>query len=71
MLRTCDGTDPNLVDPAGQPCACGMTFEDVDRAVIWPHQRVLSRAEKQREIDYWADRLHLPPITLADLDAEG
>lgn len=22
-----------------EPCACGLTFDDVDRSVIWPHVR--------------------------------
>jgi hypothetical protein len=40
MIRTCDGTDPNLLDSGlrtAGPCACGLTFDDVDRSVIHPH----------------------------------
>lgn len=40
MIRTCDGTDPHLLDSAlrtAGPCACGLTFDDTDRSVIHPH----------------------------------
>lgn len=40
MMRKCDGTDPNLHDEHGQPCTCGLRFDDVDRTVIYPHQPV-------------------------------
>jgi hypothetical protein len=47
MIRTCDGTDPNLVDPEGGPCGCGLTFDDVDLTVIFPHHRIPGRDEKE------------------------
>lgn len=56
MTRRCDGTDPNLimlVDERGErvpvtptskgterPCDCGRVFDDVNRQVIWPHERL-------------------------------
>lgn len=50
MIRTCDGTDPNLVNSQGKPCDCGLTFDDVELMVIHPHMAILSRAEKD---DLW------------------
>jgi hypothetical protein len=51
MMRTCDGTDPNLlVDVGGLPCDCGLTFDDVELAVIWPHQALSPRlTEAERD----------------------
>lgn len=46
MIRECDGTDPNLVDFDGEPCDCGLIFDDVEMTVIYPHTPILSRAEK-------------------------
>lgn len=44
MRRHCDGTDPNLVQGDGRtPCACGLTFDDVERTVIHPHTPVRAR----------------------------
>lgn len=40
MIRTCDGTDPNLVRADGTPCDCGRTFDDVRFMVTYPHLRV-------------------------------
>lgn len=48
MLRTCDGTDPLLIDSQGDPCECGMIFDDVELTVIYPHHQILSREEKDR-----------------------
>lgn len=56
MIRTCNGTDDTLVvetlDEKDQSCfkscACGLTFDDAERAVIWPHKelpRTISKAE--------------------------
>lgn len=45
MIRTCDGTDPNLAGEDGEPCACGMTFDDVRRRVVWPHEPVNAAAD--------------------------
>lgn len=40
MIRTCDGTDRTLLDSplhTAGPCACGLTFDDGDRSVVYPH----------------------------------
>lgn len=37
MIRTCDGTDPNLQTEDRLNCKCGRTFNDVERSVIFPH----------------------------------
>jgi hypothetical protein len=48
MLRHCDGTDPNLQkrmvsdnDESIEyvPCDCGLTFDDVNHLVIYPHEK--------------------------------
>jgi hypothetical protein len=39
MIRHCDGTDPNLQAQDGEPCSCGLRFDDVDRMVIFPHHK--------------------------------
>jgi hypothetical protein len=51
MIRYCDGNDPNLVRVSEdwdenqcvgvkyEPCACGLTFDDVNHLVIYPHER--------------------------------
>lgn len=46
MMRTCDGTDPNLVGWNGAPCDCGLTFDDVELVVIYPHARIPGQAGK-------------------------
>jgi hypothetical protein len=46
MIRTCDGTDCNLITEDGGPCRCGLTFDDVDHRVIYPHERIPTREEK-------------------------
>lgn len=44
MRRHCDGTDPNLLQADGRtPCACGLTFDDVEMTVIHPHTPVQAR----------------------------
>ena len=40
MIRTCYGTDPNLLAEDGSPCACGLNFDDVERMVTYPHHPV-------------------------------
>jgi hypothetical protein len=40
MIRTCCGTDPNLLAEDRSPCACGLTFDDVERMVTYPHDMV-------------------------------
>ncbi len=47
MIRHCDGQDPNLVDEEMNPCACGLTFDDVDHEVIYPHRRLPTREERE------------------------
>jgi hypothetical protein len=53
MIRRCDGTDVNLIRAIRGmpdavhwreqyvPCDCGMTFDDVKRGVIYPHDLLL------------------------------
>ena len=53
MMRTCDGTDPNLVGIDGQPCKCGITFDDVNQMVVFPHFPILSKEEKERILQAW------------------
>lgn len=57
MLRTCDGNDPNLVRPDGQPCDCGLIFDDVELTVVYPHTQILGRAEK----DALWEKVHVSP----------
>jgi hypothetical protein len=41
VIRRCDGSDRNLIARDGSECcACGLTFDDVERMVIWPHHPV-------------------------------
>ena len=47
MIRHCDGNDPHLTGGDGEPCHCGITFDDVEYEVIYPHRRIPSRAEKE------------------------
>lgn len=47
MLREANGQDPYLVDEAGQPDACGLTFDDVARSVVHPHVYIPTREEKE------------------------
>lgn len=78
MRRHCDGTDPNLLQPVvdqraalaeGQPgyrpCACGLRFDDVQRLVIWPHQRLLTAAERAALVDQLARLFDVPAHLLA------
>jgi hypothetical protein len=52
VIRRCDGSDPNLIARDGSGCcACGLTFDDVDRMVIWPHTpipRKLTQAQLEK-----------------------
>jgi len=57
MIRTCDGTDPNLVNGNGDPCDCGLIFDDVELAVVYPHTQILGRAEK----DALWEKVHMAP----------
>ena len=55
MQRHCDGTDPNLIDRAGQPCRCLARFDDVRFSVIWPHDRILTPQQRARVVVSNAD----------------
>jgi hypothetical protein len=46
VIRRCDGADEYLVDQAGEPCACGLEFDDVETSVVWPHERIPPVGEK-------------------------
>ena len=40
MIRTCNGYDLTLLDGPARtagPCACGLTFDDVERSTVYPH----------------------------------
>jgi hypothetical protein len=54
VLRRCDGSDPNLIARDGsRGCPCGLTFDDVDRMVVWPHTPLgLTQAELEA---LWAE----------------
>jgi hypothetical protein len=78
MIRTCDGTDPNLTRearpgeepfglwPDSVPCDCGLTFDDVERTVIWPHTRIPTCEERDRKLLKCADALGPEDADLAD-----
>lgn len=51
MMRTCSGDDPNLVDAEGKACACGRTFDDVERSVIYPHAALWTHGMKAELIE--------------------
>lgn len=64
MIRTCDGTDPNLLDgplSTAGPCACALTFDDVTRSVIYPHVFLPTAADRQRWIE-WLDTVSVDDI---------
>lgn len=46
MERTCDGTDPFVVDESGNPCRCGKQFDDVRYMTVWPHQYIPTKRER-------------------------
>jgi hypothetical protein len=49
MIRTCNGYDPHLLDGPGRtaaPCACGLTFDDVQRTAVYPHVFIPTAADK-------------------------
>lgn len=44
MIRRCDGSDANLIGRHGSGfCSCGLSFDDVERMVVWPHNPVRSK----------------------------
>lgn len=55
MIRHCDGNDPNLVKPDPDdpqryiPCDCGLTFDDVEHRVIYPHEQIVKLTAEQRD----------------------
>lgn len=63
MIRTCDGTDVNLLDdPATHtPCGCGLTFDDVDRSTIYPHE-FLPTPEQKAQLARWLDTVEVEDI---------
>jgi len=48
MIRNCDGKDDTLPGVDGEPCACGLSFDDAERMVIWPHEKLLTLEEKEK-----------------------
>ena len=40
MIRVCDGEDKYSQDEDGQPCRCGLGYDDVERRTIFPHERI-------------------------------
>lgn len=48
MIRKCDGKDETLQGVEGGACACGLTFDDAERMVLWPHRALLSRDEREQ-----------------------
>jgi len=71
MIRTCDGTDPTLLDSAirtAGPCACGLTFDDNDRSVIYPHA-FIPTADDIATLRACSDSIAVDPVwTQAELD---
>lgn len=68
MIRTCDATDPNLLDAptsTAGPCACGLTFDDTQRSVIYPHVFIPTRADKAR-LAAWLDSVSVDEILATD-----
>lgn len=48
MIRHCDGTDVYLTTKDGEPCSCGLVFDDVARMVIFPHPTIVKPSEQER-----------------------
>lgn len=45
MIRHCNGSDPFLIARDNStPCACGLTFDDEHRSVLWPHTPIMPAA---------------------------
>jgi len=50
MIRRCNGFDRGLLDgptKTAGPCACGLTFDDADRSVAYPHVFIATRADRE------------------------
>lgn len=66
MIRTCDGTDPNLTGADGNPCECGLVFDDVRYMVAFPHLYIPTHEEKDALIKAWtAMRDSITPVWAA------
>lgn len=64
MMRTCNGTDPNLLDaaiPNAGPCACGLAFDDAERDVIYPHAFLMTAADRAR-LAAWIDSISVEDL---------
>lgn len=52
MIRYCDGKDVNLIrqikSGAYEPCDCGLSFDDVDHTVVFPHTPFAKTSERIR-----------------------
>lgn len=60
MMRKCDGTDQFLVKPVDgnfERCDCGLEFDDINHNVIYPHDRIPTRAEKAEFMKLIQDNL--------------
>lgn len=68
VIRHCDGTDPNLLTDDGRPCACGQTFDDVERSTIHPHHSVRARLGfgPGGEVWSWPHPAHGETVDLAE-----
>lgn len=65
MIRTCNGHDVLLLDgPTGTagPCACGLTFDDVERSTVYPHVFIPTAADKTAMLAA-LDSIALEPVT--------
>jgi hypothetical protein len=40
VIRVCNGEDEFSQAEDRSPCTCGRRYDDVDRMVIFPHQRI-------------------------------
>lgn len=50
MIRHCNGYDRGLLDgptKGAGPCACGLTFDDADRSVAYPHVFIATREDRE------------------------
>lgn len=68
MIRTCDGTDRFLHDgptPNAGPCACRLTFDDVERSTVYPHVFLPTAADREK-LTVWLDT-----VAVEDLAAMG
>lgn len=76
MIRTCDGSDPNLIrymhpeiGKISIPCNCGLRFNDVEREVIYPHRLLagkMTEAEVKQTLDLLRSFRHGPNVIKHD-----